>query len=291
VKVDRAHDGKGRGGIAALGLVGLLLSGSLVSGCFTIGRTVQARDTVTRSLVVPAGTPARVETFNGGIEVSAASGPDISAEVVRTGEGLDDAAAEAERDAIDVTLELVDGVALLRAIYTPSPDSIPSGSGAAVTLLVPAATRLELDTSNGPISVSDVSGGVDARTSNGPVTLAGISGAVAIETSNGPVTVGATDPVTLDVHTSNGGITFDGPLQAGDTVLETSNGPVELRLPPGAALTIDATTSNNKVSSEFDTDAAATESEFRGTLGAPEQAAGTSVTVRTSNGPIALKKR
>jgi DUF4097 and DUF4098 domain-containing protein YvlB len=160
-----------------------------------------------------------------------------------------------------------------------------------VTLLVPAATRLELETSNGPISVSDVSGGVDARTSNGPVTLAGTSGAVAIETSNGPVTVGATDPVTLDVHTSNGGITFDGSLQPGDTVLETSNGPVELRLPADAAFTIDATTSNNKVSSEFAADGATTESELRDTFGAPDQAAGTSVTVRTSNGPIVLKQR
>ena len=265
--MNRAQDGKGHGRMAALGLVGLLLSGSLVSGCFTIGRTVQARDTVTRSLVVPAGTPARVETFNGGIDVSAASGPDISAEVVRTGEGLDDAEAEADRDAIDVTLELVDGVALLRAVYTPSPDSIPSGSGAAVTLLVPAATRLELETSNGPIAVSDVSGGVEGRTSNGPVTLAGAGGAVAIETSNGPVSVGATDPVTLDVRTSNGGITFDGSLQPGDAVLETSNGPVELRLPPDAAFTIDATTSNSKATSEFEMKGATSDSELKGTVG------------------------
>ena len=87
------------------------------------------------TLAVPVGTPVRVETFNGGIEVSAASGPDISAEVERTGEGSDQAEAEADRDAIEVTLELVDGVALLRAVYAPSPDSIPSGSGAAVTLL------------------------------------------------------------------------------------------------------------------------------------------------------------
>ena len=138
--------------------------------------------------------------------------------------------------------------------------------------------------------MSDVSGGVDARTSNGPVTLAAASGAVAIETSNGPVTVGATDPVTLHVRTSNGGITFDGPLQAGDTVLETSNGPVELRLPADAAFSIDATTSNNKVSSEFASDGATPESELRGTVGAPDQAAGTRITVRTSNGPITLTK-
>jgi DUF4097 and DUF4098 domain-containing protein YvlB len=273
-----------------LGLVGLLLSGSLVGGCFTIGSTVQARDTVALTLAVPAGTPVRVETFNGGIAVSAAGGSDISAEVERRGEGSDTEEAEADRDAIEVTLELVDGVALLEAVYGPSPDSIPGGSGAAVTLTVPAATQLELVTSNGPITVRDNSGGVEARTSNGPVDLGGVAGVLAVETSNGPVTVGASDPVMLDVRTSNGGITFDGALQPGDATLETSNGPVGLRLPPDAAFTIDATTSNGKATSEFTVDGTGAESELQGTVGASDQAAATRITVRTSNSPITLTK-
>lgn len=286
----KAPGGHGGRSLAVSALAALLLSGSLVGGCFTVGSTVQARDTVALTLAVPAGTPARVVTFNGGIEVSAASGPDISAEVERTGEGSDQAEAEADRDAIEVTLELVDGVALLRAVYTPSPDSIRSGSGATVTLLVPAATRLELDTSNAPIAVSDVSGGVESRTSNGPVTLDGVAGALSVETSNGPVTVGTSDPVTLAVQTSNGGITFDGALQPGDATLETSNGPVELRLPADAAFTVDATTSNGKATSEFAVDGAVAESELQGTVGALDQAAATRITVRTSNGAITLTK-
>ena len=265
------------------------MSGSIVSGCFTIGRTAQARDTVTLTLAVPAGAPVRVETFNGAIEVSPASGPDVSAEVERTGEGSDQAKAEADRDAIEVTLEMVDGVALLRAVYTPSPESIPSGSGAAVTLLVPAATRLELATSNGSVAVRDISGGVETSTSNGPVTLDGVAGALAIETSNAPVTVSAADPVALAVHTSNGGITFDGALLPGDTTLETSNGSVELRLPADAAFTIDATTSNADASSEFTIDGVASDGQLQGTVGAPELAAASNLTVRTSNGPISLK--
>jgi len=288
--VSKAPSGKRGQSLVVTGLVALLLSGSLVGGCVTIGSTVQARDTVARTLAVPAGTPVRVETFNGGIEVSRSSGSDLSAEVERTGEGSDKGEAEANRDAIEVTLEVVDGVALLRAIYTPSPASIPGGSGAAVTLEVPASTRLELMTSNGPIAVRDISGGVDARTSNGPVNLSGVDGALAVETSNGPVTVGTTGPVTLAVHTSNGGITFDGSLHPGDATFETSNGPVELRLPADAAFTIDATTSNSKATSEFEVDGVATESELQGTVGAADPAAATKMVVHTSNGPITLTK-
>ena len=273
--MSKAHDGRRGSWLVITGLVVLLLSGSLVDGCFTIGSTVQARDTVALTLAVPDGTPVRVETFNGGIEVSAKSGQGISAEVERTGEGSDEEEAEADRDAIEVTLELIDGAALLRAVYTPSPDSIPGGSGASVALTVPASTPLELVTSNGPITVRDISGGIDARTSNGPVDLGGVAGTLAVETSNGPVMAGTTGPVTLDIRTSNGGITFDGTLQPGDATLETSNGPVELRLPADAAFTIDATTSNSKASSEFEVGGAATESELRGTVGAPDKAAAT----------------
>jgi DUF4097 and DUF4098 domain-containing protein YvlB len=290
VHVTKVHDGRRGLSLVVTRLVALLLSGSLVDGCFTIGGTVQARDTVALTLAVPARTPVRVETFNGGIQVSARSGQDVSAEVERTGEGADTEEAEADRDAIEVTLKLVDGVALLQAVYAPSPDSIPGGSGATVTLAVPASTPLGLVTSNGPITVRDISGGIDARTSNGPVDLGGVAGALAVETSNGPVVAGTTDPVTLDIRTSNGGITFDGELQPGDATLETSNGPVELRLPSDAVFTIDATTSNSETTSEFEVSGAATASELQGTIGAPDQAAATRVTIRTSNSPITLTK-
>jgi hypothetical protein len=280
-----------RWGPAVAGLVVLLLGGVLLGGCVTISSRTQARDTVALTLDVPAGTPARVETFNGAIEVSPASGAQVQAEVDRRGEGTDTAAAETNRDAIEVSLELVDGVALLRAVYTPSPGSIPGGSGAGVRLLVPAGTALQLVTSNGPISVGETAAGLEARTSNGPVRLSGVAGPVSVDTSNGPVTIEAGGPATLDIHTSNGGITVDGALQPGETALETSNGAVEMRLPADAAFSVDASTSASKASSEFAIDGSVEESALRGIAGAPEAASATSLTIRTSNAPITLTKR
>jgi hypothetical protein len=274
-----------------VGLVSLILSASLVAGCVTISSRSQARDTVSLTLDVPIGTPARVETFNGGISVSPSGGSTITADVVRRGEGADDAEAAANRDAIAVTLEMVDGVALLRAVYTPDPASIPGGSSAGITLRVPPQTALQLVTSNGPIGVRDTWGGLDARTSNGPVDLSEMVGNVSVETSNGPVDVEAGEPVALQVRTSNGGITFDGSLAPGDHRLETSNGPVTLSLPPDAAFSVDARTSANTASSDFVvTGPAVEDSVLQGVVGSPEAAAATSITIRTSNSPIAVKQ-
>jgi hypothetical protein len=300
VRRDRLETGEGhmsRGrrhnggwGLVVGGLTGLLVVGSLLAGCVTISARTQARDTVSLSLDVPAGTTTRVETFNGPIEVSSSGGSQVQAEVERRSEGADAADAEANRDAIEVSLELVDGAALLRAVYTPNPQSIPGGSGAAVTLRVPASTALQLVTSNGPIAVVDTAAGLAARTSNGPVRLSGVADIISVDTSNGPVSVEASEPVVLDVRTSNGGITVDGALAPGESVLETSNGAVELQMPADAAFSIDASTSAARASSEFVIDGSTGESTLQGTVGAPGVAAETTVRIRSSNGAITLRK-
>ena len=259
-----------------------------MGGCVTAIGGVQARDTIRLTLDGPRTVPVRVESFNGGIEVRPGTGPAISAEVVRTGRGVDQAAAEADRDAIEVTLDEIDGVAVLRAVYTPDPLSVPTGSGAAVTLLVPPDAGLELRTSNGPITVDGVFGGLDAQTSNGPIELDGVAGTISAATSNGPITVTADMPVSVDLRTSNGGITFDGALLPGEATLETSNGPVELRLPAEAAFTIDAQTSASQVTSEFDLDGTIDDRSISGTVGSPAEAAAVTIEVRTSNGPLRL---
>jgi hypothetical protein len=127
-------------GVAAMPVLALTALG----GCSLTG--VTASDTVQRTLPVADGTALRVETFNGPIQVTVA-GPGeelvIDASVRRTGEGRDRPAAEADRDRIDVTLRLVDGIAVLEAVYTPSPDAIRGARGAAVTITVPRGTVLD----------------------------------------------------------------------------------------------------------------------------------------------------
>lgn len=76
---------------------------------------------------------------------------------------------------------------------------------------------VNLRTVNGPISIHRSSGEINARATNGPVSLSGSSGNIHIEVQNGP----------LDIH-----LTSDRWNGAG---LEASarNGPIQLRLPSG----------------------------------------------------------
>jgi hypothetical protein len=106
---------------------------------------------------------------------------------------------------------------------------------------VPEKFNADIDTSSGPISVSDLRGEVNAHTSGGPITLAGGKGNAIVHTSGGPILIkdAAGD---VDASTSGGPITIEGNL--GRVRARTSGGPILIRDASGA---IDAFTSGGPV--------------------------------------------
>lgn len=101
---------------------------------------------------------------------------------------------------------------------------------------VPAATDLELDTSNGSVSVSNVNGTLQLSSSNGSLRLTGVGGDVRGRTSNGSVHVTLTGQswsgAGLDVRTSNGSARIDIPENFNARlVASTSNGSLRTDIP------------------------------------------------------------
>src|SRR2546428_3793222 len=54
---------------------------------------------------------------------------------------------------------------------------------------VPRHTDLALETTNGPLSVEDVTGSMQLRAQNGPINLSAVGGDVRVRVQNGPLTV------------------------------------------------------------------------------------------------------
>ncbi len=287
-------------GLAAAALGSAALAASLAA-CSSTVATTQATDTVEKSLPTSAAQ-VDIEMFNGSIEVRAGPAGAISATVTRTGTGPDQAAALADAQKIDVTLTESGTTVLLKATYTPDP-ARPDRRGASAVVTVPAGSVLVLKTSNGPVTVGGISGTVvadtsnaaitasgpmeafRAKTSNGKVSVTGGQGLVSLETSNAGIDVQATDAI-VQAETSNGGITFKGSLANGSSRLQTSNAAVSVTLPKDAALTLDAETSNAKISSDFPiSGATSTQDRVSGTIGG---GSGATLVIDTSNGSISL---
>jgi DUF4097 and DUF4098 domain-containing protein YvlB len=100
---------------------------------------------------------------------------------------------------------------------------------------VPADSDLELVAHNGPVSVADVNGQIDARTHNGPLSLSGVSGDVVARTQNGPLNV------ALSGRRWTGG-TLDA---------ETHNGPVNLTIPEGYSADLETGTVNGPLNTDI----------------------------------------
>ena len=86
-----------------------------------------------------------------------------------------------------------------------------------VEVAVPEKAQLELETSNGRITLSDIDGSVSAKTSNGAITFAGSlepESQNSLRTSNGDVdvTLVNTPGVKLDAETRNGKISSELPI-------------------------------------------------------------------------------
>ena len=117
------------------------------------------------------------------------------------------------------------------------------------TLTVPASSRLELDTSGGPITVrGERTADVIADTSGGPIDVDGGRATLDLDTSGGPIRVGRALG-TLLADTSGGHITVDyvGPSSS-DVQLDTSGGHIRVSVDRRGKFDFHAATSGGHVS-------------------------------------------
>lgn len=136
-------------------------------------------------------------------------------------------------------------------------------------ILVPARTDLEVETNNGPIAVTGVTGEIDLRATNGPLSLRNVGGDVRARATNGPLTV------ALNGSRWNG----EG-LDA-----ETTNGPVTLSIPDGYSAELETGTVHGPVDIDIPVRVRGRTSHVRTRLGS----GGPPIRVMTTNGPVRVR--
>lgn len=273
----------------------------LAAACFYI----PAEQTETREWPSSGITRIDAGTENGAITVRARADTGIKALITRSCRGADRADAEKHLADILVTDSTHGGTLFLRADL---PNVSARSYGAEFDIVAPAATALDLETSNGAVRIVGMNADVTARTSNGAMEVANSVGAINLNTSNGAVTltstVGAAVVVTtngrvtaaphegsIDARTTNGAVDCD--LARFDTTdaatLRSDNGRVTVSLPAGVSVSFDAATSNGSVRVEgfsvnYTLDDAA---HKRGTIGTGRA----TLTIDTSNGDVTIRPR
>jgi hypothetical protein len=97
----------------------------------------------------------------------------------------------------------------------------------------PKSASIDLETTNGPLSLYSVDGKLTARTTNGPISLRDCTGDGTVEAVNGPISVSGGSG-NLSVHTQNGPISINlkGKSWSGAGIsADAHNGPATLYVP------------------------------------------------------------
>jgi hypothetical protein len=100
-------------------------------------------------------------------------------------------------------------------------------------VFAPRNATLDLDATNGPISIDGVDGAITAHALNGPISVKASSGTLDINTQNGPIAF-AGDSGNVKLRATNGPISVKlsgGSWGAGNLDASTENGPLSLKLP------------------------------------------------------------
>jgi DUF4097 and DUF4098 domain-containing protein YvlB len=138
-------------------------------------------------------------------------------------------------------------------------------------LEVPRRFDLELESHNGSLGVSGVSGAIDLRATNGSVALSDVGGDVHAHTQNGSLNV------------QLGGKRWDGPgLDA-----ETHNGSVRVRIPDDYSARLETHTVNGSLRTDFPE---TVQGRFSRDLTLPLGSGGAPIRVTTTNGSVTISK-
>lgn len=164
---------------------------------------------------------------------------------------------------------------------------------------------VELETSGGPIDIDRVHGDVEAKTSGGRIDATEIDGDLELETSGGTIRIsearGEIEAETsggnirvsevdghVEAETSGGGIEVRWRSSPGGQ-LRTSGGSIDVAIPAGSGLDLEAHTSGGRISIDgaFELEGDVSPSEVDARLGG----GGESLELRTSGGGIRVRKR
>ena len=210
------------------------------------------------SYPLKAGGRLAVDSFNGSVEVSVWDQETVDISGTKYARSQERNSRSENRDRSQLGLGFHP--------RHPAQISMRHGNyGAKFAIKVPHGVVLDhLTTSNGAIRTSDGVGPARLKTSNGHVEVSRLKGPLNAETSNGPVELQDIDGAA-DVHTSNGHIRAEGirgSLDAttsnssihatlekvdGSVRAQSSNGAIDLTLPPSTQSAVRAHTSNSGI--------------------------------------------
>jgi hypothetical protein len=200
------------------------------SNCSDLHIRFDDRDAVMKSeehTISKAEAPTlRVRSHvNGGVQVQSWDQTNYSVTACKA--AADDGDAEHTLSQIKLTVQNGE-------VSTDGPNNEDHNWTVYLLIRTPKGASLDLDTTNGPLSLYGVDGKLTAHATNGPISVRDFSGEADITAQNGPIDVAGSSG-NIRIHTQNGPISVDlkgRNWNGGGLSADATNGPLTLFVPP-----------------------------------------------------------
>jgi RNA polymerase sigma factor (sigma-70 family) len=263
------------------------------------------KEVLTREFKTGATPQVKVEVVTGPVTITAGGKNAVHVQVTKQAQAPSEDEAKQALTKLEVQMKQ-EGDHILVTARPKERQARHVNTSAAVEIQVPLAAVLDLQTTNGSITVSGGAGSARLRSTNGSVHTKESKGPLHVSTTNGGITVtggaGQLDLTTTNgtieiqgeqavvkARTTNGSVGWKGTLADGTHAFESTNGKIQLTLPKASQFQIDARSNLGKVSTDFPVtkQGKSSRTTLSGTVG---DKPGIILHLRTSNGSISVRQ-
>lgn len=243
-----------------------------LTGCVAMGPlTGRATDEWTKTFPLTPGGEVRIVNTNGKVEIEGVDAATVEVHAVRIAKAATDEGAR----------QLLPRISIKEDI---KPDRVSIETERIAGIMIGAGFEVQYSVKAPKNAV------VNARSTNGPITLTGLSGPVTAHTTNGGVK--ATDlRGGVDARATNGGVTVDLAALGTERIqLSTTNGGVTLIVPETARANLTASWTNGGINLASGLKIEVSEQsrrKFEGRM----NGGGTPIELKTTNGGIRVRAR
>ncbi len=272
-------------------VVCLVTAAIAVTGCcIRIGcwpASAKYERTVQLSAPLSPGSVFAAQTHNGSITIRGGETADCNVTAKITAQAGSDKEARKLAEETKVTLE-PSGNKLTAKIQQPTCIMNQSVS-VSLDVTLPTQTGLELTTHNGTVSITNITGRIDATTHNGSITTEGVSGAIKLRTHNGRITCKEISG-DMELLTHNSSVEAACSKSASPVCnisIVTHNGGIDFTAPPNLSAAVEVSTHNGSIDSDLSITAIGevNKRELRGTIGKGQG----KLHLETHNGSIKIR--
>ena len=244
----------------------------------SVAAAASLSETIDRTFAVRPGATVVLNNVNGRITVSSWDQPRVRVVAEKKVQGARSDVEEMLR-ALRVEMQPRDGGVVITTHHPKRIDGAWSifdwiagnheNARVRYEVTVPRSMNLDISNTNGAIQLSGVDGVHELETTNGKIGVSRSGGSVEASTTNGAIAV-----ELLSVAPGK-------PMR-----LATTNGRIEVTVPPNAGVDVDASTTNGSIRSDLPVAATrAGRNALRGTI----NGGGTPLRIRTTNGGISIR--